>query len=183
MWIDTKTLSSILGKTPRLLQMKAKSGEIVSRKKDGKSIEIDTDSLPPEWRALVAVSPAIPEAMRGSGFSGYAEESLGRKLSERERQRLLISRYVSSLSSLPESRRVSMAASYFGVSAATVRRAVREVGEYGVVRSDRKRTGPRVWDDEALTGLVDRVKVVRVQDPQGYPRADHLLCNWREQGP
>ena len=153
MWIDTKTLSSIIGKTPRLLQMKAKSGEIVSRKKNGKSIEIDTDSLPPEWRALVAVSPSIPEAMRGSGFSGYAEESLGRKLSARERQRLLISRYVSSLSSLPESRRVSMAASYFGVSAATVRRAVREVGEYGVVRSDRKRTGPRVWDDEALSYL------------------------------
>ena len=153
MWIDTKTLSSIVGKSPRLLQMKAKSGEISSRKKDGKSIEIDTDSLPPEWRALVAASPSVPAVSHEEGLSEYAERAIGRKLSDKERRKMEIAHFAESLVSVPESQKVSIAAGHFGVSESTVRRAIRDIAEFGVVSGERRKAVSKVWDEEAVSYL------------------------------
>ena len=153
MWIDTKTLSAIVGKSTRTLQLKAKRGEIASRFKDGKSLEIDTDSLPPEWRALVSASPTVPSVRNDQPVSEYAERALGRKLTEKERMRMNMVRYAENLSGLSESRRVSLTAGYFGVSESTVRRVIRDVSKYGLIGGDRKRPETRVWDEEAVAFL------------------------------
>lgn len=150
MWINTKDLALMVGCSARKIQMLAKEGKISSRRKNGKSIEIDTDSLPSEWKALVVSVPSGPRAFSESGLSGYAESALGRKLSEKEIRRLEIVRYAESLMSLPESRRVSMTAAFFGVSESTVRRAIRDVQKYGAVKGERRGQGPRSWDDEAI---------------------------------
>ena len=152
MWIDIKSLAAAVGRTPRAVQMKAKTGEIVSRKKDGRSLEIDTDSLPPEWRVLLT-APSVPAVRDESPLSEYAEAALGRKLSEKERQRLEIVRYTEGLSALPESKRVSLTAAFFGVSESTVRRTIRETSAYGIVSGERKRSVTRTWDDEAVSWL------------------------------
>lgn len=152
MWVDTKTLASIIGRSVRTIQLKAKNGEIVSRRQDGRSLEIDTDSLPPEWKALVVAVPSLPSTST-DGISEYAEAAIGRKLSERENRRLEIVRFMDSLSSLPESQRASLAAGFFGVSVSTIRRAVKDVSCYGIVEGERRRIGPRVWDEDAVSYL------------------------------
>ena len=153
MWIDTKALSAIVGKSQRAIQLKARNGEIAARKKDGRSIEVDTDSLPPEWKALIAVVPSVPSVRESSPLSAYAEGILGRKLTGRESRKVNIARYADSLGNVPESRKVAMTAGYFGLSESTVRRAIKEVSEYGVVSADRKPSGYRAWDDEAVSYL------------------------------
>ena len=153
MWIDTKALSAIVGKSQRAIQHKARNGEIAARKKDGRSIEVDTDSLPPEWKALVAAVPSVPSVRESSPLSAYAEGILGRKLTGRESRKVNIARYADSLGNVPESRKVAMTAGYFGLSESTVRRAIKEVAEYGVVSGDRKPSGYRAWDDEAVSYL------------------------------
>ena len=153
MWVETKALAAMIGKSPRTLQMKAKNGEIRSRHKDGRSLEIDTDSLPPEWRALIVSAPSVPSASGGMRLSDDAEAALGRKLSAREKLKLDIVAYAEGLMLLPESQRVSLTAAFFGLSDSTVRRAIRDVGKYGAVSGERAKPGIRAWDPEAVDYL------------------------------
>ena len=150
MWIKPKDLSARVGCSVRKIQLLAKEEKIASRKIDGKSIEIDVDSLPSEWRALVVTGPSVPSVLPDTCVSEYAETALGRKLTTKEKRRLEIARYAEGLMTFPESKRVTMTAAFFGVSDSTVRRAIRDVAEYGVVRGERARQESRVWDNEAI---------------------------------
>lgn len=150
MWIKPKDLSARVGCSVRKIQLLAKEEKIASRKIDGKSIEIDVDSLPSEWRALVVTGPSVPSVLPDTCVSEYAETALGRKLTSKEKRRLEIARYADGLMTFPESKRVAMTAAFFGVSDSTVRRAIRDVAEYGVVRGERARQESRVWDNEAI---------------------------------
>ena len=147
MWIKPKDLSARVGCSVRKIQLLAKEEKIASRKIDGKSIEIDVDSLPSEWRALVVTGPSVPSVLPDTCVSEYAETALGRKLTSKEKRRLEIARYADGLMTFPESKRVAMTAAFFGVSDSTVRRAIRDVAEYGAVRREWARQESRVCID------------------------------------
>lgn len=153
MWINVKMLAAAIGKSPRLIQIKAKNGEITSRHKDGKSLEIEVESCPAEWQEMVAsigsvnYVPQIPD----TGFSKNALQAIGRNLSSRESLRIEVASFVKGLDKeLSEKSKVKIAVAHFGLSDSTVRRYIKDVDENGIV-SSRKGVRQRSWDDQAIS--------------------------------
>lgn len=153
MWIDVRELSDAVGVTSRAVQLKIQKGELVARRKDGRSYEVDSDSVPPEWRPLVGKLHPAARPAAAPALSASAESALGRKLSEKEMRRLEIAHYAESLSEVPESMRVSLTAGYFGISESTVRRCIRGISGFGIISGERRPVEPRAWEPEAIAFL------------------------------
>ena len=90
MWIDVRELSDAVGVSKRAVQLKIQKGELVARRKDGRSYEVDSDSVPPEWRPLVGKLLPAARPAAAPALSASAESALGRKLTEKEMRRLEI---------------------------------------------------------------------------------------------
>lgn len=152
MWVEVKVIATAIGKTPRYVQLKARSGGIVSRKKDGKSIEIEAESCPIEWQQKLAgvSSLGFVPAVSDRGFSQSALETIGRAISPKQALKVEVSRFCRNLGNLPERDRIKAAVDHFGLSDSTVRRYIKDVEENGVV-SVRKPTYSNSWDEEAVS--------------------------------
>lgn len=159
MYIDVKTLAARIGKSKRFVQLKIKDGSIRARQKNLKSYEVEVESLPAEWQALIPSAEAAPSSETAPAvktdpsevmLSPTAVKALGRPLTEKENKIYRIAHYYNNFP-VPvqtEGEKVKMVASYFGVSESTVRRYVRQVEETGVITSPRKGSSS-VWDPEA----------------------------------
>lgn len=154
MFIDVKTLATYINKSPRTIQLKIKAGEIVARQKNKRSFEVDTDSLPAEWKALLPASSSVPVAgtrkVEETGLSTSSIKALGRPLTEKENKIYKIAHYYRNMQ-IPfqsEKEKVAMVAAYFGISESTVRRYVKQVEETGVISAPRKNSSS-VWSPEA----------------------------------
>ncbi len=160
MWIEVSKLASYIGKTPRTVQLKIKSGAIAARKKDNKSFEVDVLSLPEKWKEKLPAecfsdAPVMTALVKpGSApISPSLMTAIGRPLTDKERQIFDVWQYVRSLDPmLTDNQRIHMAAVYFGISDSTVKRHIRKVEENGVIgNSVIKRKS--AWSPEAETFL------------------------------
>lgn len=161
MWISVKALSDAVGKTPRTIQLMARNGKIKSRAKDGRSIEIYVPSLPAEWQAALVktkqvpavVETAVPALAPAAQLAVSASATkLGSKVTERQRQRLLIAQRIKAKpADTPQGEWLASVASYYGISVSTARRIANEADNYGVVGKPRDNQGTsRAWDPEAI---------------------------------
>lgn len=161
MWIGIKALSSYVGVSPRTIQMRISTGSITARKKDRKSYEVDTTSLPAEWidKLPAELRPQIsplsvlmknPER----SLSAHVTSAIGRPLSDKERKLYGIYQFYTGQKAAysRESDRVRMTASYFGISESSVRRALAKVEKGGVISPERKEKSS-AWDAEAESYL------------------------------
>lgn len=163
MWIDVKTLSEAVGKTPRTIQLMAKEGKITSRPKNKKSIEIYVPSLPADWQSLLvkagqvislsdaAVTSLAPAAQLTAVTTAVAASRLGSKVTAKQKERLLIAQRIKARpAGTPRTDWLNSVASYFGISASTCRRIAAEIDNYGVVGKPKDKGVPRAWDPEAI---------------------------------
>lgn len=166
MWVDVKNVAEAAGRSPRTIQMMARDGKIQSRPKNQKSIEIYVPSLPPEWQTKLvkagnvpslenvstATTAALAPAAQLTAIATSASAArLGAKVTERQRQRLLIAQRVKARpAGTPKTEWISSVASYYGISTSTVRRIASEVDSFGAVGRPRDRGVPRAWDAEAI---------------------------------
>lgn len=161
MWIPVKTLSDTVGKSPRTIQLMARDGKIRSRARDGRSIEIYVPSLPAEWQAALVktkqipavVETAVPALAPAAQLAVSASATkLGSKVTERQRQRLLIAQHIKARpADIPQGQWLASVASYYGISISTCRRIAAETESYGVVGKPRDDQGAsRAWAPEAV---------------------------------
>ena len=163
MWIDVRTLSEAVGKTPRTIQLMAKEGKITSRPKNKKSIEIYVPSLPPEWQTLLvkngqvqsipdaAVTALAPAAQLTAVSASTVASRIGSKVTAKQKERLLIAQRIKARpAGTPRTDWLNSVASYFGISVSTCRRIANEIDNFGVVGKPRQKGVSRVWDPEAV---------------------------------
>lgn len=169
MWIDVKTLSSIVGKTCRTIQLMAKSGKITSRKKDGKTLEIYVPSLPGDWQTLVTSSGSLPAVIPARSLAILAPPaqlaaysttgapsilSTSTRLTDRQRQRMLMANKLKQQpSGTTRTAWISAVAAFYGVSVSTVRRISEEMDTYGLAGKPHQERMNSPWDQEAVTFL------------------------------
>jgi len=156
-WLSVGELSQALQVSARSIQLKAKSGEIVSRNKDKKSIEISISSLPAKWLDKLGIKPNAltqyfaPKEKTELALTTNTKKALGRPLSERERRRIEVYDYYKSLSAnISEAKRCEATAMMFSLSESTVRRYVTDITKNGVVGAKRNDKRRSKWDEEAL---------------------------------
>lgn len=156
-WTDVKRLSAMLGVSPRAIQKAIASGQVSARRRDGKSYEVDMDSLPERWRRrlggdadLPALSSVGTLMRHGMPVSDDVVSALGRPLDAKEKRVYEIYQYWAGQKAMysKESQRVAVTAAWFGVSPSTVRRAVARVESGGLISPSRPRGGSR-WDPRA----------------------------------
>lgn len=152
MWVEVKVIATAIGKTPRYVQLKAKSGAVRSRKKDGKSIEIEAESCPIEWqqKLMDVKSLGYVPAVSSSGFSKNALDAIGRSISPKQALKIEVSRFCRNLGNLAEMDRIKAAVDHFGLSDSTVRRYIKDVEENGIVQ-ERKASYSNSWDEDAVS--------------------------------
>lgn len=152
MWIGVSELAGYINVSPRTIQKRISAGEIQARKKDGRSYEVESSSLPPEWlaklpRGLKYSLPSIASESRA--VSG----SLGRVLTKKEKLKLEVQKFYRNLSLGDNAKaRCEMTAANFGLSVSSVRRYVKDIEENGVLGKEptaRKSS----WDAEAVEYL------------------------------
>jgi putative transposase len=167
MWIDVKTLSNALGKTPRAVQIAIKKDpSIQTRPKNKKSVEINVASLPADWRtavakagmdvnqqALATLAPATQLATQPQKGKPVAV-GIGSKLTDAQKQRLAISAKLKSRPiGTPLTIWVASIARMYGVSTSTVRRIGKEVEQYGPAGRPLQRGRMINWDGDAVAYL------------------------------
>ena len=164
MWIDVKELADALGISPRAVQKRIAGGSVTARRKNGRSYEVDTSSLPAEWYAKLppelkgALSPitALAKPSKETALVPSAvTAAIGRPLNDRERQNIQIYQYWLGQKAVyaRKSDRVAATAAFFGVSESTVRRTVNRIEEGGVIIAERRDRESTAWSPEAVAYL------------------------------
>ena len=152
MWVEVSELAGCIGVNPRTIQKKIQSGEISARKKDRKSYEVDTSSLPTEYLQKLpsvmkyALAPVSQSKTVPSGV-------LGRALTKKDKLKLEVQKFYRGLSLGDNAKaRCEMTAANFGISVSSVRRYVRDIEENGVLGKDATKKQSS-WDAEAVEYL------------------------------
>ena len=156
MWISVSELALHLKTTPRTVQKLITAGTVAARKKDGKSFEIETSSLPDKWLKKLpeAMKYSLPAVASGKSVVSAASSTLGRTLSKKEKIKIEVQRFYNSLSPANTAKsRCAMTAANFGVSESTVRRYVAEIDEYGVLGNEKRQGRRSSWSPEAIDYL------------------------------
>jgi putative transposase len=184
MYIDIKTLSKAIGKTPRAIQIRLKKdSSIISRPKDGRSLELLISTLPADWQtalakagklpaqgtALAVLAPAAQVAAQVSAPT--AVSAIGSKLDESQRRRLLIANKIKQRpAGIKRTKWIDAVADMYRVSPATVRRIAAEADAYGIVGKPRHNGRYSAWDEAAIDYLKGFWLAAKRQANGDYPK-------------
>lgn len=153
MWMSVSELALSLKITPRTVQKMVSLGQVKARKKDGKSFEVETASLPERWLKKLpeSLKYSLPGLAHGTVSVNAASSTLGRTLSKKEKLKIEVQRFYRGLSLANTAKvRCAMTAANFGISESTVRRYVNEIEEYGVLGQEKKSGRRSSWSPEAI---------------------------------
>ena len=164
MWVEVKELAAALDISTRAVQKRITSGDIEARRKNGRTYEVDTASLPAKWASklpasmkgeLSPVAPLTKPTPDNAMVSSAVTAAIGRPLSGRERESIQVYQHWLGQKAIyaRKTDRIQATASFFGISESKVRRIISQIEECGVIIAPRKDRESTAWSPEAITFL------------------------------
>lgn len=157
MWISVKNLAAQLNISTRAVQKMIAEGQVVARKKNKKTYEVDTSTLPQRHQAHlpeVMRAVSLPRVAITQVISSSAATALGRTLTRKERIKAEVVKYYEELPVLQtQAVRIGITAKVFSISPSSVRRYIKELEQHGVLGKPKEGKKSK-WTDEAKNWMI-----------------------------